>query len=160
MKYLAFSTLLFSFFTQACQWRGEPDKTDPFLDAMKSNEILVIAKIERTYHRKDKCFNEAHCSDSGLVINVLEVLKGKASKYIEAYRGAYTSCYSGIFHPIRKLKQDTDGLAFEPSYSVGNDYFMVLKELEDDFVVVAGKELELSLMLIRKYRAENTTISR
>ena len=33
---------------------------------------------------------------------------------------------------------------------------MVLKEQENDFVVVAGKELELSLMLLKKYRAENT----
>jgi hypothetical protein len=156
MKYLAFATLLFSFFTQACQWRGEPDKTDPFLDAMKSNEILVIATVERIYHRKDRCSNENHCSDSGLVIKVLEVLKGEASTYIEAYQGMYTSCYGGIFHPIRKLKQDTNGVAFEPSYSIGNDYLMVLKEQEDDFVVVAGKELGLSLMLLKKYRAENT----
>jgi len=90
--------------------------------------------------------------DSGLVLKVLEVLRGKVSNYVEAYKAVYTSCFSG--HPNRKYKPGQNGAVFLPSYSVGNEYLMVLEERDDDYVVVAGKELELSLMLLKSFREE------
>jgi hypothetical protein len=151
MKYLAFITLLISFSSYSCQFKDEDSRKDHFLEAMNNSPIIVIATVERTYHRKDKCTVKKHCADSGLVIHVNEIVKGEASTFIEAYKGIYSSCYSGELHPF--VTEKIEGIYKNlPSYSVGKDYVFVLRKVSEDFIVVAGKELELSLMLLKKYR--------
>jgi len=146
MKFFTLLLILISTNSFACKYSGEGQPQNHFLETMKSNTIVVIATVERTYHRKDKCTVKKFCSTSGLVINVKEILKGDTPKYIEGYTATYSSCYSE-FHPV-----NWQGTNRTPSYIVGKEYLFVLKQEIDDYVVLAGKELKLSLNLIKEFK--------
>jgi len=149
MKLLTLLALLISINSFACALTGKNRHKNHFIEAMNENSLVVIATVKRTYHRKDKCTVKKFCRSSGLVIHVDETLKGNPPRYIEGYKANYSSCYSN-FHPVNWDK--VDGMSQRaPSYLVGKSYLFVLNREPDDYAVIAGKELEQSLNLIKEF---------
>jgi hypothetical protein len=135
--------------------RGMPRVEHTFLDVMNDSPIVVIATVVRSYHRNDKCTVVKRCTDSGLVIQVSEIIKGKVPKYVEAYKSVYSSCFSGDYHPTN-IKRVDGVLENFSSYSNGTEYLFVLRESVDDYMVVAGNPLEHSLALLKQYGDKHT----
>ncbi len=135
----------------SCQLRDEERFRDHFFEAMSAGKIVAIAEVKRTYQRRDVCGSKKFCSDSGLVFEIKELLKGTSSRFVETFRSIRTSCFESELHPpIISESRHSDFLI---RYQVGNDYLVVIDELENDFILVAGKRLRDSLLLINKYQS-------
>ncbi|GHB66062.1 hypothetical protein GCM10008107_13940 [Psychrosphaera saromensis] len=135
----------------SCQLRDEERFRDHFFEAMSAGKIVAIAEVKRTYQRQDVCGSKKFCSDSGLVFEIKELLKGTSSRFVETFRSIRTSCSDIEFHPSIINEPREAGLLIR--YQVGNDYLVVIDELENDFILVAGKRLRDSLLLINKYQS-------
>lgn len=153
MKKIVLLLILMASNSFACTLKQERT-SDPFWHLMINSENMAIAKVVRVYWREDKCSNEAKCSENGVVFKVEKILKGKLPPFIEAHKAMYSSCDDHIFHPYANV-EDLQNIEFpSSSYEVGSEYLIVLEKEPNDFMLLAGKPLKESLLLLDKYRKE------
>lgn len=138
MKKLPLLLLFYANVILGCQLYDERNEEELLLISALQNPIVVVANIEEIYHRKDECVVKSFCSDSGLKLKIVEVIKGNPPKNIDAIKATYTSCYSGVYHPYNETIYMPNGDFIFKGYEKDLTYLLIIDKKDHSFIVMAG----------------------